>query len=47
MVIHAAHLSPALAIVFGVLILIFPRFLNYFVAAWLILHGLLALGMLR
>jgi len=27
--------------------LIFPRFLNYFVAIWLILHGLLALGVVR
>ena len=28
MVIGVAHLSPALSIIFGVLILILPRFLN-------------------
>jgi hypothetical protein len=43
----AAHLSPVLALLFGILILIFPRFLNYFVAIWLILHGLLGLGVVR
>jgi hypothetical protein len=47
MVITAAHLSPVLAILFGILILIFPRFLNYFVAIWLILYGLLGLGVMR
>jgi Protein of unknown function (DUF3096) len=47
MTITAAHLGPVLAILFGVLILIFPRFLNYFVAIWLILSGLLGLGLLR
>lgn len=47
MVITAGHLSPVLAILFGILILIFPRFLNYFVAIWLILHGLLGLGFIR
>jgi Protein of unknown function (DUF3096) len=47
MTITAAHLSPVLAILFGILILIFPRFLNYFVAIWLILSGLLGLGVLR
>lgn len=47
MVMTAAHLSPVLAILFGILILIFPRFLNYFVAIWLILHGLLGLGVVR
>jgi hypothetical protein len=47
MLMTTAHLSPVLAILFGILILIFPRFLNYFVAIWLILHGLLALGVVR
>jgi Protein of unknown function (DUF3096) len=47
MVITAAHLSPILSIVFGILILIVPRFLNYFVAIYLILAGLLGLGILR
>ena len=47
MTITVAHLGPVLAILFGILILIFPRFLNYFVAIWLILSGLLGLGVLR
>jgi hypothetical protein len=46
MVITAAHLSPALALIFGVLILMFPRILNYLVAIYLILSGLLGLGIL-
>jgi hypothetical protein len=47
MTITAAHLSPMLSILFGVLILIVPRFLNYLVAIYLILAGLLGLGILR
>jgi hypothetical protein len=47
MVIGVAHLSPVLSIIFGVLILILPRFLNYLVAVYLILSGLLGLGWLR
>jgi hypothetical protein len=33
-----------LAILFGILILLFPKFLNYFVALYLILSGLVGLG---
>jgi Protein of unknown function (DUF3096) len=47
MVITAALLSPMLSILFGVLILIVPRLLNYLVAIYLILAGLLGLGILR
>jgi DUF3096 family protein len=47
MVITAALLSPILSILFGVLILIVPRLLNYLVAIYLILAGLLGLGILR
>ncbi|HTM08357.1 MAG TPA: DUF3096 domain-containing protein [Verrucomicrobiae bacterium] len=47
MVITAAHIGPLAALLFGVLILIFPRFLNLLVAIWLILHGLLGLGLIR
>lgn len=36
-------LEPVLAIVIGVLILLVPRFLNYFVAGYLILVGILGL----
>jgi hypothetical protein len=38
------HVAPLLALIFGVLILIFPKFLNYFVAIYLILSGLVGLG---
>ena len=47
MTLTAAHLSPILSILFGVLILIVPRFLNYLVAVYLILAGLLGLGILK
>ena len=38
------NLGPLLSILFGILILIFPRFLNYLVALYLILAGLVGLG---
>ncbi len=44
MVFTAATLSPVLAIVFGILIFIFPRLLNYLVATYLVLTGLIGLG---
>ena len=44
MTISGAHLSPILSLVCGIAILIYPRFLNYFVAIYLILVGLLGLG---
>ena len=46
MTIHT-HLSPLLALIVGILILIFPRFLNYFIAIYLIVTGLIGLGVLR
>ncbi len=44
MVFTAASLSPALAILFGVLIFVFPKLLNYLVATYLVLTGLIGLG---
>lgn len=44
MVFTAASLSPVLALVFGILIFVFPRLLNYLVATYLVLTGLLGLG---
>ena len=38
------HVGPVLSILFGILILIFPRSLNYLVALYLILAGLVGLG---
>jgi len=46
MVLTAASLSPVLAILFGILIFIFPRILNYLVALYLVLSGLIGLGVL-
>lgn len=46
MVFTAANLSPVLAILFGVLIFVFPKLLNYLVATYLILSGLIGLGVL-
>jgi hypothetical protein len=37
-------LDPLVSLLFGILILIFPKFLNYFVAAYLIIIGILGLG---
>ncbi len=39
-------LDPLVALLFGILILIFPKFLNYFIAAYLIIIGVLGLGIL-
>ena len=39
----AAAVQPLIALLVGVLILIFPRLLNYLVALYLILVGLLGL----
>lgn len=41
------NLSPLASLVFGVLILIFPRFLNYLIAVYLIIIGIIGLGLLR
>ncbi len=38
------HVGPLLSILFGIFILILPRFLNYLVALYLILNGLVGLG---
>ena len=44
MVITAAHITPLVALVAGILILIMPRILNYVVAAYLIVVGLTGLN---
>jgi Protein of unknown function (DUF3096) len=46
MVFTATSLSPVLAILFGILIFVFPRLLNYLVATYLVLTGLIGLGAL-
>ena len=47
MVITTAHISPIISLVAGLLILIMPRLLNLIVAIFLILNGLIGLGLLR
>ena len=47
MTITVAHISPIISIVAGVLILIMPRLLNLIVAIFLILNGLIGLGLLK
>jgi hypothetical protein len=42
-----ASLSPLASLVFGILILMFPKFLNYLIAFYLIFVGLVGLGILR
>ncbi len=47
MTLSVAHLQPLVALIAGVLILLVPRILNYVVAIYLIIVGLLGLGILR
>jgi hypothetical protein len=43
MTITTAHLAPIVALIAGVLILIMPRLLNFIVAIYLIVIGLIGL----
>lgn len=47
MSISFANLSPIVSLLFGILILVFPKFLNYLIAVYLIIIGLLGLGIIR
>ena len=47
MTVGIAHLQPVVALVAGILILVIPRLLNIIVAVYLILSGLLGLGLFR
>ncbi len=47
MTLTVAHISPIMSVVAGVLILIMPRLLNLIVALFLILNGIIGLGLLR
>jgi hypothetical protein len=47
MVIGIAHLQPIIALIAGILILVIPRLLNIIVAVYLIIAGLLGLGLLK
>ena len=47
MVITSAHISPIIALIASILILLMPRLLNFIVAIYLILFGLIGLGLLH
>jgi hypothetical protein len=47
MTISVAHLQPIVALIAGILILFIPRLLNFIVAAYLILIGVLGLGIFK
>ena len=47
MVITAAHVPAIVALIAGILILIMPRLLNFIVAIYLIIIGVIGLGLIR
>jgi hypothetical protein len=47
MTLTVAHISPIMSVIAGLLILIIPRLLNLVVAIFLILNGLIGLGLLK
>lgn len=42
-----AHLQPIVSLLAGILILVMPQLLNYIVAIFLIVSGILGLGLVR
>jgi Protein of unknown function (DUF3096) len=44
MIITSAHITPLVALIAGVLILVMPRLLNFIVAIYLIIVGLVGLN---
>ena len=47
MSITISHLAPIVALIAGILILIMPRLLNYIVAIYLIVTGIIGLGLIK
>lgn len=47
MTVTIANLQPIVALIAGILILLVPRLLNFIVAVYLILIGLLGLGIFK
>lgn len=47
MTLSFGSISPLMALIFGILILVFPKALNYLIAFYLIFSGLLGLGIIR
>ena len=47
MSINIGHLAPVVALIAGILILVMPRLLNYIVAIYLIVIGIIGLGIFK
>lgn len=47
MTLSFTNLSPLASLVFGILILMFPKLINYLIAAYLIIIGLIGLGLIK
>jgi hypothetical protein len=47
MVIGIGHIQPIVALIAGIAILLVPRLLNFIVAAYLILVGVIGLGLIK
>ena len=47
MTLTVAHISPIMSVIAGLLILIMPRLLNFIVAVFLIINGLIGLGLFK
>ena len=47
MSITISHLAPVVALIAGILILIMPRLLNYVVAIYLLVIGIIGLGLFK
>ena len=47
MTLTVAHITPIMSLVAGVLFLLMPRLLNFIVAIFLVLNGLIGLGLLK
>ena len=47
MTLSIGHLQPIVALAAGILILIMPRLLNYIVAIYLIIVGIIGLGIIK
>jgi hypothetical protein len=47
MSLSTTNLSPLASLIFGILILVFPKFLNYLIAGYLIIVGIIGLGIIK
>ena len=47
MTVSIGHLQPIVALLAGILILLMPRLLNYIVAIYLIVVGIIGLGIIK